>query len=1089
MARKHITRDYSAHRKSVVRPTQEYRKVEIFSYDHAETMYYSRYEGNTKGSNIKEANCLSWQCYESENGWQRFEIDCNYVATEFAEYRIDVIYQNKTDKDFTGFMQIFDKSENKIKDDEILFDGESNCIKRLTTFYELEKGEYKFSIRLPFNCYFMGAIIRKIKYFSGDNIDSAGTNLMFIGDSISNSSLIKPAEATVTIGFDDSFECELSDSGFYMDYRDEINIYTKDDDGEIKQLFGGYISSILPDADRTKLTVSCADRLIDGQNKYVMDSMYLLGGTKKEEEYDEELYHDFGSYGEALKYLCDICEVTLKNNINENYLVSGESYQTGLAVTYGTQGNAKNLHGTEMTISENATFTTVRNNAKADKKQTAYIYDVKDYSVDPVEITNFPNFYLTYGIGDPKRELNMEGSANGSDFGGILGGGSKSFIVCADNNGWGNEQWRINTVCDALRERGHQAESGGVDSNSIQSIGLTGRAKGKIGIFIVGGQDGGCFYDFAMSWYNYDYIIQVFASDTATTDKWITCNGLKSTNCYIDPRQGYDGSVYSSGVQNYTPYEWCKKYKNKTAYACGKLGCSWQDVIGNLLKLIGSGSSDSATPENVFKEISDEAFKYNYCLGCGSSSWSEMKSCGYGDCWAFSEFIFTRLKERGVSCKIVEYATSMASNHRTVMYKDANDNWVDFPYREYGWNTRYDNMLNNTSGSSSGAVISSFEGSGIDDAGTGVGEAKKMTVGYDKDKPFQFYIEFTFSNDKTHTHQYTLNATATSFDDWANGRINTYWINNVVKQATFNVKERMADIVGDEDEEFKYFIHQIKFEAPKNSEDWYTSNEDNIDESSCKMDLYGLGFNNGTIVNPTDLSSCGKSITSQMESLVKDSGYLVKIDYAQHRKDDTINFMVDNQIDPSYTAKEGNDNNILSWGSISYTPVSNLFNTSVYVYKKNTSNGQFYRFVNTKDSNSVLKYGEQITLQTTSDAITDREAYFNARKKSEKYNPVETYSYTITVPFSPDVDVGDLVKIVADAKKLNTLKRVQSVKYTYDISKIPKCQTTIGLGELDPDSKLKKTLREIRESAKKESTLFSTTAQPINNKNLYQWEN
>ena len=125
--------------------------------------------------------------------------------------------------------------------------------------------------------------------------------------------------------------------------------------------------------------------------------------------------------------------------------------------------------------------------------------------------------------------------------------------------------------------------------------------------------------------------------------------------------------------------------------------------------------------------------------------------------------------------------------------------------------------------------------------------------------------------------------------------------------------------------------------------------------------------------------------------------------------------------------------------------------------------------MNTKDSNSVLKYGEQVTLQTTSEVITDREAYYYARKKNDKFNAYETYSYTITVPFSPNIEIGDLVKVVADAKKLNTIKRVKSVKYTYDVGKIPKCQTTIGLDELDPDAQLKKTLREMRESAKQES--------------------
>ena len=148
MVKKHIKRDYSAHQKSVVRPTNEYCKIEIFSYDHPETMYYSLYENNLTGENITESNCLSWRCLRSNDGWSRFEVHCNYVATEFAEYRVDILYQNTSDLDYTGFIQIFDKG-TKIKDDELMFDGETNTVKRITGFYHLEGGEYKFNFRLP----------------------------------------------------------------------------------------------------------------------------------------------------------------------------------------------------------------------------------------------------------------------------------------------------------------------------------------------------------------------------------------------------------------------------------------------------------------------------------------------------------------------------------------------------------------------------------------------------------------------------------------------------------------------------------------------------------------------------------------------------------------------------------------------------------------------------------------------------------------------------------------------------------------------------------------------------------------------------
>lgn len=1084
MVRKHIKRDFSAHKKSVLRPTSEYCKLEIFSYDHPETMYYSLYEGNITGINAEESNCLSWRTLISEDKDNRFSVDCNYSVYDFAQYRIDVLYQTRSDHDYTGFIQIFD-DEEKIIDDTYMFDGETNVIKRLTAFYELEKGEYKFRIRLPYNCHFMGTIIRKIKYYSGDSIDSAGTNLMFTNSTVSKSSSVKPSEVSVTIGYDDAFECPLSQSGFYMDFRDEMNVYVKDNEDEIKQIFGGYLSSILPDADRTKLTITGADRLIDGQNKYVLDSMYLLGGTTKQEEYDAELYHDFTNYGEALKFLCDSFESTLQNNINENYLVAGESFENGLAITFGSTGNANNVHVSNMSMEENATFTTLRNDASAEDFQTAYIYDVRDYGIEPVDITDYPNFYLTYGIGDPKREIGecTSGGGNGSNAG-------KTVVVGCDDNGY-NDAGVQDAVITALNNAGYPTERLSIYANAFADYSYKSSANGKIGVYLIaagiysiadyyyGAASGGGSFERAIFAIRGDIDSQIGGREPGFSTRGISAD----PDC---------PSWLCSKISGMTFPQMNEKLGDRVTIVGGD---SAEAIANNVVAACngdnpgaGNGGGSSGIPvATVFQSITDEAFRYNYCLGCGSSSWSEMSSCGYGDCWAFSEFIFIRLKEYGITCKIVEYGTSAASNHRTVMYADTEGNWIDFPYREYGWNTRYDNMLNNTSGSASGSVVQSFEGQGVNTA-NGTITGGKRVVGYDKDKPFNFYLNIVFSNDKVHTHDLVVNVTAHSNHENSYGKIDTYWINNVIKQATIEVKSYMADIVGDLDEEEKYYLHQIKLKSPPQVEAHYNTDENNVDEASCKMDLYGAGFNQGTIVNPTDLSSCGKSIISQMESLVKDSGYLVDMEYAQHRKDDVINFMVDNQSEPSYTAKEGDENNILSWGSISYTPVSNLFNNSIYVYKKLFENGSYYRFVNTKDSNSVLRYGEQTTLQTNSEILSDKEAYYNARKKSEKFNPVETYSYTITVPFSPDIDIGDMVKVVADAKKLNTIKKVQSVKYTYDYSKIPRLQTTIGLNELEPDLRLKKTLREMREATKQESTLFSTSAIGIDDANVYQWE-
>jgi len=54
-----------------------------------------------------------------------------------------------------------------------------------------------------------------------------------------------------------------------------------------------------------------------------------------------------------------------------------------------------------------------------------------------------------------------------------------------------------------------------------------------------------------------------------------------------------------------------------------------------------------------------------------------------GDCWGMSDYIACELQKRGVETKILEYGTEYSSNHHSVKYKDADGDWVRFPYRSY----------------------------------------------------------------------------------------------------------------------------------------------------------------------------------------------------------------------------------------------------------------------------------------------------------------------------------------------------------------------------------------------------------------------
>ena len=91
-----------------------------------------------------------------------------------------------------------------------------------------------------------------------------------------------------------------------------------------------------------------------------------------------------------------------------------------------------------------------------------------------------------------------------------------------------------------------------------------------------------------------------------------------------------------------------------------------------------------------------------------------MRSSGGGDCFAWSAALWQELKNSGYTPRIVEYATSYSSNHRSVQYKDSSGSWVDYPYDSTNipWGPQA------TSGSSDGTVV--LDENGLGDASESV---------------------------------------------------------------------------------------------------------------------------------------------------------------------------------------------------------------------------------------------------------------------------------------------------------------------------------------------------------------------------------
>lgn len=1082
MVAKHIPRDYSAHRKRVIRPVGEYCGLEIFSFDPKHTRYYLRENQQLKkGDNCTATSWRSWSCYRASSTSKDMTLELDYLANEQGEYRIDLLYEQNSKLynglDSTGEILISKDESIIYEDDRLLFDGEDNFIKRIPLFLTLKKGTHHIKIDIPPNVYFYGVVIRKvIKYtannYFGSDLGKDSGNMMFTSATLTISDATKPSELTATIQYNDDYECEESPSGYFIDFMDEVNFYIKNDDGEVERAFGGYVSSILPNKDNTELSLHCADRLVDGQNKYVLDEIRLYGG---EDVTTSQLVKYFKNYAHVLKYLCDAHEVTLKSNISPNYLVEGEKYNKGFTITYGKSKTIKKVPVSNGHVSVANNHVTLRNKASGSKKQVWTLYDASKHSKVAPNITNYPYIHVTYGLGSPKKEVKSKitTKVDTSD----TTAGTQKFSKC------GVSQDKKYLMAIGLPSASKDSKKGWTKTVFERKCPNCGSTELYWGIFYAGNETS-----------NYGRFNCTGNVEGGSAEGHIFCR-----KCDKDYSvQGHDHINGST-----------KTLKKASSTVASSKSEAYKLKNGNMRAVPKSGVE--ITPSSIFEAIANECKKYKYKRG-SASSYSKMKKTGSGDCWAFSDLIFSKLKSYGVTCKIVQYATDSSDNHRSVLYLSDKKQWIDFPYRQYN----LPKMIRNTPSSKRGSRVDYFKGVTIGKAKTSStstthSETTELTTikNYNKDAPFQGFLKITYSNRKElsapkKTLYLRFTQRYTKGDAINEDGFPLYWVNNNTKRATFldvngkplNLVDWIRNVHNNSSEDI--FLQSIHMIAPKkvpttndnnskNETDWYTYDKSTHDEASCKFDLYQISFNDESNINSENIASCGKTVNSMIQEVVKDTKYLCHMSYGLHRKDDIIHFRVNNERASSYTASEGDNNNILEWNSISYSPISSLHNMSIQVFKMDEKDTNNYYYVDSKIATSILDYGEQATLVTSNEPISKNEAYFNARM-NEKFNGEQTYTYTITVPNYPKLKLGEFVQVRANAKKLNTLKEVKSLKVTFDWKKMPRIRTEIGLDELAPNIQLKENIRKLRREAKKETTSFPSSAVPIVDESIYEWD-
>ena len=103
----------------------------------------------------------------------------------------------------------------------------------------------------------------------------------------------------------------------------------------------------------------------------------------------------------------------------------------------------------------------------------------------------------------------------------------------------------------------------------------------------------------------------------------------------------------------------------------------------------GIGSKDL---ESALDEVGKKYSNYKYCGACQSATCTKQQKCG--DCYGMSDLLACELQALGVTTKIVQYPSkySGSGTHRSVLYKDNNGKWQNFPYKQYGFDSRFNSM-------------------------------------------------------------------------------------------------------------------------------------------------------------------------------------------------------------------------------------------------------------------------------------------------------------------------------------------------------------------------------------------------------------
>ena len=1015
---KHNKKSWSDYQRYADHVYDEKFLLEIF---HNEREYEQRYPCSTD-SPLKTSNAVieGWKSevnYKSRDS-NDYYLSINFIAPKTGEYTIEVLYRTSFEGKYKTVWTVDDNPT------EYYLKGCPEYRSRRVNDYHFQKGEHSFQIQCNASIYVIGIDIKSITPYRADDSLKKENRLTLIKANHKVTDDISADELTVEILYDNAWQDPNSLTNYIFDYRDEVNFHLINSEGEMEQVFGGYVSSCSLESNETILKINCAGRLIDGEKRYIVEEMAVGGDASiLEDSFPHEYIRHFVNYNDATEYLFDNFEQPLASNIDT--IIKAKQYDS-IYFDCSTRETLDRCKAENVTTELMPLGAYIRNGSGANNTQRLELYNNAWYpNQPPILLDDYPIFYIEYGLGEAVTTLEAEqteADASGSSGGVITANYYPTCECCGGSTPYQRYQRSFRNYCPECGK------------------------SGTLGIY------------------------------PKSSDGEITCM-MEKGGC------DSDYCCYCGGEKDYGK---CGTYKLTPA-------------SGGELDNNGDGTGVSKSTVNAYDVVFQEASKYAY--GTGSSTVSRMRLWGYGDDKAFSDLIYSELVDMGIGAKIVETVKGNNPNFRSVLVKSSDGKYKDFPYDKDNFHQHFGDNLTPNGSATGGRVYFEHDGMGVNDDGIIEGTSA-VSNGFDKDKPFKAYIviEYSTSPDADASHHLSfIDFTANQSDEYMTwSGLTPIFLNNIINTSSVSVIDKMLE----QWETPHVYLHKLYFEYVVHDEALWSETEESEttdengnattestqtnDNASYKMILRGMGFRNGTVLNPIDLGSTGKSINSVLDTVLESGELKLKMYPAQHRRDDKVILTKDKSFIPSFTIDESK--NVLGISSWNYTPASDFINRMLVVFKNkiggDDDKGAVYNFTETREPLDILRYGEINGVISLSDDVSKQEAYYNAKKE---FKNIVGDSMTVTVFGCPkDLHWGDYVECLFEKSEYNDVKEIKSLEHEYDIKQAPHIQTKLGLNRPNPHLKLRKKFEDDRKQAKEHKTLFSRTA--VYDDDIYTWE-